>query len=210
MHTHTPLHSHTAHVGARWGVASVMLATSSVPKIKYSNGQQQQHTSLVSMTTPHTSLMIFSMTTPLTSLQRHMIFSMTTPLTSLQRNMIFPWPHPSHPYKGTWYFHDHTLDTDVYSPAVSTTGTLFGQSHLWGARSVGVLKLNPPPPPPSSWPRITRDRNIWKFTVISLSYHEMLLADTKLIEFCKMFEDLYGKTACTPNMHLHAHLRNVY
>jgi hypothetical protein len=41
----------------------------------------------------------------------------------------------------------------------------------------------------------------------SLSYHEILLADTKLIEFCKMFEDIYGKTACTPNMHLHAHLK---
>ena len=40
----------------------------------------------------------------------------------------------------------------------------------------------------------------------SLSYDELLLADTKLIEFCKMFEALYGKTACTPNMHLHAHL----
>ena len=40
----------------------------------------------------------------------------------------------------------------------------------------------------------------------SLSYDDLLLADTKLIDFCKMFEALYGKTACTPNMHLHAHL----
>ena len=28
-----------------------------------------------------------------------------------------------------------------------------------------------------------------------------------LVQFCKLFEDLYGADACTPNMHLHLHLK---
>ena len=40
----------------------------------------------------------------------------------------------------------------------------------------------------------------------SIQTHELRLADTKLIEFCKAYEALYGKEKCTPNMHMHAHL----
>ena len=32
-------------------------------------------------------------------------------------------------------------------------------------------------------------------------------ADLFLFNFCKEFERLYGKGACTPNMHLHMHLK---
>ena len=31
--------------------------------------------------------------------------------------------------------------------------------------------------------------------------------DTLLLRFCKMFEHLYGSEACTPNVHLHGHLK---
>ena len=31
-------------------------------------------------------------------------------------------------------------------------------------------------------------------------------AETKIIEFCKHFERLYGTETCTPNMHLSCHL----
>ena len=34
-------------------------------------------------------------------------------------------------------------------------------------------------------------------------------ADTCLLLFCKKFEELYGSECCTPNMHLHCHLRDV-
>lgn len=33
-------------------------------------------------------------------------------------------------------------------------------------------------------------------------------ADEKSLEFCKIFEALYGKEHCTPNMHLHAHVKD--
>ena len=35
-------------------------------------------------------------------------------------------------------------------------------------------------------------------------------ADEYLILFCKKFERLYGKAACTPNQHLHMHLRDCF
>ena len=28
-----------------------------------------------------------------------------------------------------------------------------------------------------------------------------------LVQFCKLFEDLYGADACTPNIHLHLYLK---
>ena len=31
-------------------------------------------------------------------------------------------------------------------------------------------------------------------------------ADTKLVQFCSTFEQLYGKQACTSNMHMHCHI----
>ena len=32
-------------------------------------------------------------------------------------------------------------------------------------------------------------------------------ADILLLRFCKQFQQLYGSSACTPNMHLHSHLK---
>ena len=40
-----------------------------------------------------------------------------------------------------------------------------------------------------------------------LKYAEVESADLLLLNFCKEFERLYGKGACTPNMHLHMHLK---
>lgn len=40
----------------------------------------------------------------------------------------------------------------------------------------------------------------------SLSHQDLLKADEKLIEFCGVYERLYGKEKCTPNMHMHLHL----
>ena len=39
----------------------------------------------------------------------------------------------------------------------------------------------------------------------SLSALQLSIADTKLHEFCKAYETLYGKEKCTPNMHMHLH-----
>ena len=32
-------------------------------------------------------------------------------------------------------------------------------------------------------------------------------ADEKLLEFCRSFEVLYSKERCTPNMHMHMHIK---
>ena len=40
----------------------------------------------------------------------------------------------------------------------------------------------------------------------SLSQIQVSIADSKLEEFCKAYESLYGKEKCTPNMHMHMHL----
>ena len=34
-------------------------------------------------------------------------------------------------------------------------------------------------------------------------------ADDLLLQFCRQFEDLYGREKCTPNMHLHCHIRET-
>ena len=41
----------------------------------------------------------------------------------------------------------------------------------------------------------------------SFSYLDLDKADKSLIEFCKAFENLYGKEHCTPNMHMHLHVK---
>ena len=41
----------------------------------------------------------------------------------------------------------------------------------------------------------------------SITADDISEADSKLLDFCRCFENLYGKMACTPNMHLHAHLK---
>lgn len=34
--------------------------------------------------------------------------------------------------------------------------------------------------------------------------------DRYIMSFCRMFEELFGPGACTPNMHLHGHLKECY
>ena len=41
----------------------------------------------------------------------------------------------------------------------------------------------------------------------SITLQELDKADMLLMEFCEMFEQLYGKEKCTINMHLHGHLK---
>ena len=38
---------------------------------------------------------------------------------------------------------------------------------------------------------------------------ELHEADEKLVRFCKTFQNLYGAHKCTPNMHLHCHIRET-
>ena len=40
-----------------------------------------------------------------------------------------------------------------------------------------------------------------------IHHSELIKADELLIRFCKMFEQIFGKENVTPNMHMHAHLR---
>ena len=42
-----------------------------------------------------------------------------------------------------------------------------------------------------------------------LSHEEINLADALLLKFCKRVEHLFGPSAITPNMHMHAHLKDV-
>ena len=41
----------------------------------------------------------------------------------------------------------------------------------------------------------------------TISHADLAEADEKLMEFCKVFEVCYGKEYCTPNMHLHTHMK---
>lgn len=41
----------------------------------------------------------------------------------------------------------------------------------------------------------------------SISMEDVNKADEKLLLFCERFEEIYGKESCTPNMHLHCHLK---
>lgn len=40
-----------------------------------------------------------------------------------------------------------------------------------------------------------------------LTYSDIELGDRHLMEFCRTFQELYGKDLVTPNMHLHGHLK---
>lgn len=42
----------------------------------------------------------------------------------------------------------------------------------------------------------------------SITKTDLIIADRKLLDFCKSVEALYGKEAITPNMHLHLHLKD--
>ena len=40
-----------------------------------------------------------------------------------------------------------------------------------------------------------------------ISRADLEKSDKSLIEFCKAFEELYGEEHCTPNMHMHLHVK---
>ena len=40
----------------------------------------------------------------------------------------------------------------------------------------------------------------------SIKRSDLSFADTRLMQFCELFEELYGSENCTPNMHLHGHI----
>ncbi|SMN02100.1 hypothetical protein SPONN_442 [uncultured Candidatus Thioglobus sp.] len=46
------------------------------------------------------------------------------------------------------------------------------------------------------------------FHQYTLTNRDIAAADEKLFEFCIAFERLYGKERCTPNMHLHMHIKD--
>lgn len=41
-----------------------------------------------------------------------------------------------------------------------------------------------------------------------LSQNDIILADALLMQFCHRFENLYGQSSVTPNMHMHGHLKD--
>ena len=61
-----------------------------------------------------------------------------------------------------------------------------------------------------------KDLECWSFFVqasvllrqYTISLSDLAKADEKLLEFCRCFEACYGKEYCTPNMHLHAHIKD--
>ena len=60
------------------------------------------------------------------------------------------------------------------------------------------------------------DLELWRYFVLACSYicspviteTKAMLAHSCLLNFCKGFQQLYGKDKVTPNMHLHTHLVN--
>ena len=40
----------------------------------------------------------------------------------------------------------------------------------------------------------------------SIKRSDLSFADTRLMQFCELFEEPYGSDKCTPNMHLHGHI----
>lgn len=44
----------------------------------------------------------------------------------------------------------------------------------------------------------------------TISIDNILRLDQLLMRFCNCFEATYGSDACTPNLHLHAHLKNCF
>ena len=61
----------------------------------------------------------------------------------------------------------------------------------------------------------SEDYKCWSYFVyasqllcqLSISLEELERANSNLLKFCKSFESLYGKESCTPNIHLHCHLK---
>lgn len=44
----------------------------------------------------------------------------------------------------------------------------------------------------------------------AITHTKVMHLDSLLISFCKQFEQIYGADACTPNLHLHGHLKECY
>ena len=44
----------------------------------------------------------------------------------------------------------------------------------------------------------------------AITHTNVMRLDSILISFCKQFEQIYGEDACTPNLHLHGHLKECY
>lgn len=63
----------------------------------------------------------------------------------------------------------------------------------------------------------TQSLECWRHFVLAcrilckhnLSKHDIDLADVLLLQFCRRVQLLYGESSITPNMHLHAHLKQV-
>ena len=71
--------------------------------------------------------------------------------------------------------------------------------------SAAVLKGILPEEHLRCWLLFVRACSILKSRVIRKQ--DVLSADLFLLQFCRTFETLYGKDCCTPNMHLHTHLK---
>ena len=41
-----------------------------------------------------------------------------------------------------------------------------------------------------------------------MTIDDVIKGDEELTAFCNTYEKLYGKNKCTPNMHLHLHLKD--
>ena len=71
--------------------------------------------------------------------------------------------------------------------------------------SAAVLKGILPEEHLRCWLLFVRACSILKSRVIRKQ--DVLSADLFFLQFCRTFETLYGKDCCTPNMHLHTHLK---
>ena len=50
----------------------------------------------------------------------------------------------------------------------------------------------------------------WQFVCQPIqSKEQIVMAHDLIIKFCTLFERIYGKDKCTPNMHMVCHLRNI-
>ena len=72
--------------------------------------------------------------------------------------------------------------------------------------SVVTLKGIIPSPDLQCWQLFVRACSILCSKLIAK--RDVDLADQYLLMFCRKFQALYGPESCTPNMHLHLHLKN--
>ena len=60
---------------------------------------------------------------------------------------------------------------------------------------------------PAIFSKLDYLKNTFKHGVYLLKQSHVEKSDILLLQFCKKFEILYGKEKCTPNMHMHCHLK---